>query len=40
MRVVVWNIANRRRAFAALTSLVADIELLNEAAPPGRSVSR
>lgn len=35
MRVVVWNIANRDRAFDALRTLEADIALLNEARPPG-----
>jgi hypothetical protein len=34
VRVVVWNVANKRRAFDALATLGADIALLNEAAPP------
>lgn len=34
MRVVVWNVANKQRAFEALGSLEPDIALLNEAAPP------
>jgi endonuclease/exonuclease/phosphatase family metal-dependent hydrolase len=34
VRVVVWNIANKARAFDALASLEADIALLNEASPP------
>jgi endonuclease/exonuclease/phosphatase family metal-dependent hydrolase len=34
LRVVVWNVANKPRAFDALASLEADIALLNEASPP------
>jgi len=34
VRVVVWNVANKARAFDALASLRPDIALLNEAAPP------
>jgi endonuclease/exonuclease/phosphatase family metal-dependent hydrolase len=34
LRVVVWNIANKPRAFDALASLEPDIALLNEASPP------
>jgi endonuclease/exonuclease/phosphatase family metal-dependent hydrolase len=32
--VVVWNVANKARAFDALASLRPDIALLNEASPP------
>ena len=34
MRVVVWNVANKTRAFDALETLEPDIALLNEASPP------
>lgn len=34
MRIVVWNIANKPRAFDALKTLAPDVSLLNEASPP------
>ena len=34
MRVVVWNVANKQRAFDALETLEPDIVMLNEASPP------